>query len=76
MRVNDERKPKTVPFDTIKCGEPFTDEEGDFMMRTEDITENNILVYNVVNLETGDMYTFEADQPVIRINRASLIIYD
>ena len=76
MRVNDERKAKTVPFNTIKCGEPFTDEEGDFMMRTEDITENNILVYNVVNLETGDMYIFEADQPVIRINRASLIIYD
>lgn len=76
MRVNDERKAKTVPFSTIKCGEPFTDEEGDFMMRTEDITENNILVYNVVNLETGDMYIFEADQPVIRINRASLIIYD
>lgn len=76
MRVNDERKAKTVPFDTIKCGEPFTDEEGDFMMRTEDITGVDNDVYNVVNLETGDMYTFETDQPVIRINRASLTIYD
>lgn len=76
MRVNDERKAKTVPFDSIKCGEPFTDEEGDFMMRTEDITGVDSEVYNVVNLETGDMYTFEKDQPVIRINRASLNIYD
>jgi hypothetical protein len=75
MRVNDERKPKTVPFSSIKCGEPFTDEEGDFMMRTEDIASDGC-VYNVVNLETGDMYTFETNQPVIRINRASLIIYD
>ena len=75
MRINDERKPKTVPFSTIKCGEPFTDEEGDFMMRTEDIASDGC-VYNVVNLETGDMYTFEKDQPVIRINRASLTIYD
>ncbi len=76
MRVNDERKAKTVPFNTIKCGEPFTDEEGDFMMRTEDITGVDNEVYNVVNLETGDMYTFVTDQPVIRISRAALTIYD
>ena len=76
MRVNDERKAKTVPFNTIKCGEPFTDEEGDFMMRTEDITGTDNEVYNVVNLESGDMYTFDEEQPVIRINRASLTIYD
>ena len=76
MRVNDERKAKTVPFDTIRCGEPFTDEEGDFMMRTEDIANTDNVVYNVVNLETGDMYAFEQDCPVIRINRASLTIYD
>ena len=75
MRVNDERKPKTVPFNTIKCGEPFTDEEGDFMMRIEEI-EHGDTSSNVVNLETGDVYSFDADQPVIRFNRATLIIYD
>lgn len=76
MLINDERKEKTASFETIKCGEAFTDEEGDFMMRTEDITENNILVYNVVNLETGDMYILEEDHPVIRLNRVTLTIHD
>ena len=75
MRVNDERKPKTVPFNTIKCGEAFTDEEGDFMMRMEEI-EHGGTVSNVVNLETGDVYAFDAEQPVIRFNRATLVIYD
>ena len=75
MRVNDERRPKTVPFSTIECGEMFTDEEGDFMMRTEEI-EHNDTVSNVVNLENGDMYGFDAEQPVIRINRASITIYE
>ena len=75
MRVNDERKPKTVPFSTIKCGEPFTDEEGDFMMRTEEI-EHGGTMSNVVNLESGDLYCFDEEQPVIRINRAVFTIYD
>ena len=75
MRVNDERKPKTVPFNTIKCGEPFTDEEGDFMMRTEEI-EHGGTMSNVVNLESGAVYCFDAEQPVIRINRAVFTIYD
>ena len=75
MRVNDERKPKTVPFSTIKCGEPFTDEDGDFMMRVEEIEHGNT-VSNVVNLESGDVYSFDAEQPVIRFNRATLVIYD
>lgn len=76
MQVNDERKCKTVSFATIKCGEPFTDEEGDFMMRVDDITGADNEVYNVVDLETGAMYTFDKESPVIRINRASLTIYD
>lgn len=76
MKVNDERKPKTVLFNTIKCGEPFTDEEGDFMMRMEAIVSKDNEVYNVVNLETGDVYSFDADQQVIRFSRASLTIYD
>ena len=75
MRVSDERKAKTVPFKTIKCGEPFTDEEGDFMMRIEEI-EHGGTVSNVINLETGDVYSFDAEQPVIRFNRATLVIYD
>ena len=75
MRVNDERKPKTVPVNTIKVGEPFTDEEGDFMMRVEEIEHGNT-VSNVVNLESGDVYSFDAEQPVIRFNRATLVIYD
>ena len=76
MKVNDERKAKTVPFNTIKYGEPFTDEQGDFMMRVRDIIDTSHDVYNVVNLETGEMYIFEEDQPVIRINRATLTVYD
>ena len=76
MLVNDVRKAKTVPFDTIECGEPFTDEDGDFMMRVEDIADADNEVYNVVNLETGIMYAFWKDRPVIRINRASFTIYD
>ena len=76
MRVNDERKAKTVPFGTIKCGEPFTDGDGDFMMRTRDITGADNEVYNVVDLENGAMYAFDEDYPVIRINRATLTICD
>ena len=73
MKVNDNRKATTVPFSTIECGEMFTDEEGDFMMRTEEI-EHCGTVSNVVNLENGDMYGFDAEQPVIRIHRASINI--
>ena len=76
MLVSDERKAKTVPFETIKCGEPFTDEEGDFMMRVEDLPSADDEVYNVVDLENGAMYTFDKDRPVIRINRARLVIHD
>ena len=76
MLVSDERKAKTVPFETIKCGEPFTDEEGDFMMRVEDLPGADDEVYNVVDLENGAMYTFDKDCPVIRINRACLVIHD
>ena len=76
MRVNDERKPKTVPFITIKCGEPFTDEYGDFMMRVETIVSKDNEVCNAVNLESGSVYSFDAEQPVIRFNRATLTIYD
>ena len=75
MQVKDERKPKAVPFGTIKCGEPFTDEDGDFMMRVEEI-EHGGAISNVVNLETGDIYCFDAEQPVIRFSRATLVIYD
>ena len=45
------------------------------MMRMEEIEHGNTMS-NVVNLETGDVYCFDADQPVIRFNRASLVIYD
>jgi hypothetical protein len=72
MRVNDERKPKTVPFSTIKCGEPFADDEGDFMMRII----GNGDVSNAVNLETGHVYSFDAEDPVIRLNRAAFVVYD
>ena len=75
MKVNDNRKATTVPFSTIECGEMFTDEEGDFMMRTEEI-EHCGTVSNVVNLENGYMYGFDAEQPVIRINRANLVVHD
>lgn len=76
LEINDERKPQAVPFCVIKCGELFTDEEGDFMMRTEDIANANNKIYNVVNIETGDMYAFQKDDPIIHINRAELTICD
>ena len=76
MVVNDERKLKTVPFNTIREGEMFTDADGDFMMRTEEICGTSGEGYNVVNLESGDMYTFKDSHEVIRINRANITIYD
>ena len=75
MIINDERKLKTVSFNTIREGEVFTDADGDFMMRTEEIGASGE-VYNAVNLDSGDMYNFRDDHKVIRINRASITIYD
>ena len=76
MKVNDERKANTVHFGTIKCGELFTDKDGDFMMRTESIGTAQDEIFNAVNLETGDMYDFLDAHQVIRINRATLTIYN
>jgi hypothetical protein len=76
MIINDERKLKTVSFDTIREGEIFTDADGDFMMRTEEICGASGEEYNAVNLESGDMYTFKGCHEVIRINRANITIYD
>ena len=75
MTVHDNRKAATVPFSTIKCGEMFTDEEGDFMMRIEAI-EHGGTVSNVVNLENGDVYSFDAEQECIKIHRAYINIHE
>ena len=76
MTVHDNHKAATVPFSTIKVGEMFTDEEGDFMMRTEELICDGH-AYNVVNLETGDMYSFEdAEQECIKIHRAYINIHE
>ena len=75
MKVNDERKANTVHFGTIKCGELFTDKDGDFMMRTESIGTAQDEIFNAVNLETGDMYDFLDSYPVFPINQATLTIH-
>ena len=75
MKVNDERKAKTVSFGTIKCGELFTDKDGDFMMRTKDVADAYNEIFNAVNLETGDMYDFLDSYPVFPINQATLTIH-
>ena len=72
MKILDERVTPTVPFSTIRVGEIFTDVEGDFMMRIEDLEVDSI--YNVVNLATGDAYTFEGSQEVIPLPNARIII--
>ena len=72
MKILDERVTPTVPFSTIRVGEIFTDVEGDFMMRIEDLEVDSI--YNVINLETGDAYAFEGGQEVIPLPNAHIII--
>ena len=74
MVINDNRKAKTVPFRTIKQGEIFTDDEGDFMMRTEEVEDETTGTYNAVNLKDGAMYQLSEDAEVIRIVRASINI--
>lgn len=74
MLINDNRKAKTVPFHTIKKGEVFTDDEGDFMMRTETVEDELTGIYNAVNLKDGAMYQLDEDAEVIRIVRASINI--
>ena len=76
MTVHDNRKAPTVPFSAIKVGELFTDGDGDFMMRTEELVSEGHR-YNVVNLESGDMYSFEDDQQeCIKIHRAYINIHE
>lgn len=72
MKILDERVTPTVPFSTIRVGEIFTDVEGDFMMRIEDLEVDSI--YNVINLETGDAYAFGGNQEVIPLPNACIII--
>ena len=72
MKILDERVTHTVPFSTIRVGEIFTDVEGDFMMRIEDLEVDSI--YNAVNLETGDAYAFGGSQEVIPLPNARIII--
>ena len=74
MKILDERVTPTVPFSTIRVGEMFTDDEGDFMMRIENLDVEGEGTYNVVNLATGDAYTFEGGQEVIPLPNARIII--
>lgn len=74
MKVLDERVTRTVPFSTIRVGEMFTDTEGDFMMRIESIEVEDDGIYNAVNLETGDAYTFDGNQEIIPLPNARIII--
>ena len=74
MKILDERVTHTVPFSTIRVGEIFTDDEGDFMMRIEDLEVEDDGLYNAVNLETGDAYTFDGNQEVIPLPNARIII--
>lgn len=74
MVINDNRKAKTVPFSFIKQGEIFTDDDEDFMMKTEEIGDSHTGIYNAVNLETGAMYQLDDNAEVIRIVRASINI--
>ena len=72
MIINDNRKAKTVPFSTIKKGEIFTDEDGDFMLKTEAVEDATLGIFNVVNLKDGAMYQLNDDAEVIRIVRATI----
>ena len=74
MCICDNRKAKTVPFSTIKKGEIFTDEDGDFMLKTEEVIDATAGVYNAVNLKDGFMYQLNDDAEVIRIVRATINI--
>ncbi len=74
MKILDERVTHTVPFCTLRVGEIFTDSEGDFMMRIEELEVEEYGIYNAVNLESGDAYTFDAKEEVIPLPNAHIII--
>ena len=74
MIINDNRKAKTVPFSTIKKGEIFTDDDDDFMLKTEEVADATLGVFNAVNLKDGAMYQLSDDAEVIRIVRATINI--
>ena len=74
MKIVNKRAIDTVPFGTIRVGEVFTDNEGDFMMRIEDIEVEDNGIYNAINLETGDAYTFAVDQEVNPLPNAYIVI--
>ena len=74
MTINDNRKSKTVPFSTIKKGEIFTDGDGDFMLKTEEVEDVTLGIFNAVDLEDGAMYQLNDDAEVVRIVRASINI--
>lgn len=65
METNDMRKSQTVPFHTIKSGKAFIDEDDDIMMKIEDDLE----IYNAVNLANGCVYTYSKNHLVTPINR-------
>ena len=67
MRICDNRHTATVPFSSIFVGEMFTDGDGDYMMKMESINHlgND---YNAVDLQTGQVYTFQEDYQCIKVN--------
>ena len=75
MRICDNRHTNTVLFSSISLGEMFTDEDGDYMMRTESMNHLGC-DYNAVDLSTGMMYTFTDDYQCIKINSAVINITD
>lgn len=75
MRICDNRTTATVPFSSILVGEMFTDSDGDYMMKINPIShlsEEN----NVVDLQTGHVYSFTDDYQCIKINSAVINIAD
>ncbi len=66
MRVNDERKVKTVRFDTLAGGDVFYSEEHCIfgMKLAEDEGCKECCEYNVVELESGVTYYLEPAEPV------------
>jgi hypothetical protein len=65
MTINDTRKPTTVTFGSLNAGQCFIDEEGCYCMVLE---EDACDECNAVDLESGKLYYFYADQEVVKVN--------
>lgn len=72
MKITDRFKRKETAYRYVGNGAVFK-YENEYYMTTEEITDNYDDVYNCVNLESGELYSFDSDT-MVEVLEAEMIV--